>query len=58
MAERFWHEIEGRPWEEVRAIQEAKLRRQMTSRESASEFYRFEKPGVQKVSLIERVPAP
>lgn len=40
MAGRFWHEIEGRPWPEVQAIQEAKLRRQLAYLEGASEFYR------------------
>src|SRR6266545_4427730 len=40
MAERFWHEIEGRPWAEVQAIQEARLRRQVAYLEGSSEFYR------------------
>jgi phenylacetate-CoA ligase len=40
MADRFWHEIEGRPWAEVRAIQEAQLRRQVAYLEGSSEFYR------------------
>ena len=40
MEGRFWHEIEGRPWPEVVAIQEARLRRQLTYLEGASEFYR------------------
>jgi len=40
MAERFWHEIEGRPWAEVQAIQEAQLRRQVAYLEGSSEFYR------------------
>ncbi|MBF8287494.1 MAG: phenylacetate--CoA ligase, partial [Candidatus Rokubacteria bacterium] len=40
MNERFWHEIEGRPWAEVQAIQEAALRRQLAYLEGSSEFYR------------------
>jgi len=40
MNERFWHEIEGRPWAEVQAIQEAALRRQLAYLEAASAFYR------------------
>ena len=40
MDERFWHEIEGRPWAEVQAIQEAALRRQLAYLEAASAFYR------------------
>ncbi len=40
MTDKFWHEIEGRPWSEVQAIQEAQLRRQMAYLEGGSEFYR------------------
>src|SRR3990167_9329847 len=40
MNERFWHEIEGRPWAEVQAIQEAALRRQLAYLEGTSAFYR------------------
>ena len=40
MDQRFWHEIEGRPWAEVQAIQEAALRRQLAYLEAASAFYR------------------
>ncbi len=40
MGERFWHAIEGQPWREVQAIQEAALRRQLVYLEGASAFYR------------------
>ncbi len=40
MDEKFWHKIEGRPWAEVQAIQEAALRRQLAYLEAASAFYR------------------
>ena len=40
MTGRFWHEIEGRPWPEVQAIQETRLRHQLAYLEGNSEFYR------------------
>jgi phenylacetate-CoA ligase len=40
MTDKFWHEIEGRPWTEVQAIQEAQLRRQVAYLEGSSDFYR------------------
>ena len=40
MTGRFWNQIEGLPWPEVVAIQDAKLQRQLAYLEGASEFYR------------------
>src|SRR3972149_12242396 len=40
MTGRFWHEIEARPWPEVQAIQETRLRHQLAYLEGNSEFYR------------------